>query len=149
MNDRNRKYFDYDLAYKMYKQVESLFKKGGLKAVGEVFIIDDTCKDNGYIIVKDEYNAFNSQVYLSNIWFDTDKEEEFYVSGEVDMNSYGGRGADDNLYINDIQHIEDRISHLLDYAKENDYTIEDYEKELESLEKVLEKITIKDDDLLF
>ena len=45
--------------------------------------------------------------------------------------------GDDNLFINDKETIEDRINNLLDYANKNDYSIEDYEKELESLEKVL------------
>lgn len=130
-----RKFFDYELAYNMYKKVRTLFNCGGIKAVEKEFDIDDSGKDNGYIIVKDELNAYNTWVYLINKNFDTDKEEEFYVSGEVDMISYGE--GDDNLYINDIETIENRIGGLLDFAKENDYTIEDYERELLSLEIVL------------
>jgi len=134
----DRKYFDYELAYDMYKQVKDLFKNGGLKAVGKYFIVDEDCKDNGYIMIKDEMNSFNAVVYLSNKNFDTTKQEEFYVSGEVDIYSYGY--SDDNLYINDIKGIENRIDGLLDYAKENDYTIKDYEMELKSLERTLERI---------
>lgn len=136
-----RKFFDYELAYNMYKKVRTLFNCGGIKAVEEKFDIDDSGRDNGYIIVKDELNAYNTEVYLINKNFDTDKEEEFYVSGEVDIISYNG--GDDDIYINDISSIEDRIGGLLDYAKENDYTIEDYERELLSLEIVLAQLKLE------
>lgn len=136
--EEKRKFFDYELAYNMYKKVKTLFNKGGFKAVEEVFDIDDSCRDNGYIIVKDELNAYNTEVYLIDKNFDTNKEEEFYVSGEVDIISYNG--GDDDIYINDISSIENRIGGLLDYAKENDYTIEDYERELLSLEIVLAQL---------
>lgn len=144
-----RKYFDYELAYNMYKKVRTLFNRGGFKAVEEVFDIDDSGRDNGYIIVKDELNAYNTEVYLINKNFDTDKEEEFYVSGEVDMYSYSG--GDDNLYINDIDTIEDKIGRLLDYAKANNYTIDDYERELLSLEIVLAQLKLENrkDELTF
>ena len=137
----DRKYFDYELAYQMYKKVKMLFNYGGIKAVEKEFDIDDSGKDNGYIIVKDELNAYNTWVYLINKNFDTDKEEEFYVSGEVDIISYGE--GDDNLYINDIETIENRIGGLLDFAKENNYTIEDYERELLSLEIVLAQLKME------
>ena len=63
------------------------------------------------------------------------------MSGEVDIISYSG--GDDDIYINDISSIEDRIGGLLDFAKENDYTIEDYERELLSLEIVLAQLKLE------
>ena len=84
-------------------------------------------------------SAYNITLYVIDKNFDTDTEEkDWYISGEVDMISYSY--GEDNLYINNKGAIEDRIGRLLDYSKENNYTIGDYEKELESLEKVLEKL---------
>lgn len=144
-----RKYFDYDLAYEGYKKIKELLDKGGIQEV-----VDDDDFDicgggtdfvgsveqwacNGYIPI----NAFgyNVTIYINDRNFDTDnKENDWYVSGEVDIYSYGG--GDDTLYINDLSSIEERINELLDYAKINEYTIEDYEKELKSLERVKERL---------
>lgn len=134
----NRKYFDYELAYEMYEKVLELFNKGGLEEIEKEFIIEYEYADNGYIVVRDELNAYNTCVYLINKNFDTDKGTEYYVSGEVDIISYSG--GDDDIYINDISSIETRINDLLDFARENNYTIKDYESELESLQNVSKKI---------
>lgn len=134
-----RKYFDYELAYKMYEKCVKLLNKGGIDELDEYF--EETGdRKNGYTT----YYGFdyNTAVYITNKNFDNDKENETWlekcngleVTGEVDIYSYGG--GDDTLFINDLSSIEERIDKLLDYAKDNDYTIEDYEKELESLEKV-------------
>lgn len=135
-----RKYFDYELAYKMYIKCKDLLEKYGIDELDNYFEeVGD--RANGYTSY---YGAdYNCWVYITNSNFDTDKQDEswltskgLYVSGEVDMISYSG--GDDALYINDIATIENRIEDLPKYAKKNDYTDEDYTKELESLEKVLE-----------
>ena len=71
--------------------------------------------------------------------FDTDnKENNWCVSGEVDIHSYSG--GDDNLYINSNITIQERIIDLLDYAKKNNYSIEDIYAEYECLKSVLEEL---------
>lgn len=144
-----RKYFDYELAYEGYLKAKELFDKGGLEELvnsadfdisgGGVDYIGsiEQWASNGYIPIV--ASAYNITLYVIDKNFDTDTEEkDWYISGEVDMISYSY--GEDNLYINNKSAIEDRIGRLLDYAKENNYTIGDYEKELESLEKVLEKL---------
>lgn len=144
-----RKYFDYELAYEGYLKAKELFDKGGLEELvnsadfdisgGGVDYIGsiEQWASNGYIPIV--ASAYNITLYVIDKNFDTDMEEkDWYISGEVDMISYSY--GEDNLYINNKGAIEDRIGRLLDYAKENNYTIGDYEKELESLEKVLEKL---------
>lgn len=131
----DRKYFDYEIAYEMYKKVLELFNKGGLEEIDKEFIIEYEYADNGYIVIRDELNAYNTWVYLINKNFDTDKGAEYYVSGEVDIISYSG--GEDNLYINNADEIKKRIDEVYGFAKKNNYSIEDYEKELESLKKVL------------
>lgn len=144
-----RKYFDYELAYEGYLKAKELFDKGGLEELvnsadfdisgGGVDYIGsiEQWASNGYIPIV--ASAYNITLYVIDKNFDTDTEEkDWYISGEVDMISYSY--GEDNLYINNKGAIEDRIGRLLDYAKENNYTIGDYEKELESLEKVLEKL---------
>ena len=144
-----RRYFDYELAYEGYLKAKELFDKGGLEELvnnvdfdisgGGVDYIGsiEQWASNGYIPIV--ASAYNITLYVIDKNFDTDTEEkDWYISGEVDMISYSY--GEDNLYINNKGAIEDRIGRLLDYAKENNYTIEDYEKELESLEKVLEKL---------
>lgn len=144
-----RKYFDYELAYEGYLKAKELFDKGGLEELvnsadfdisgGGVDYIGsiEQWASNGYIPIV--ASAYNITLYVIDKNFDTDTEEkDWYISGEVDMISYNY--GEDNLYINNKGAIEDRIGRLLDYAKGNDYTIGDYEKELESLEKVLEKL---------
>lgn len=130
-----RKYFDYELAYKMYEKCVKLLNKGGIDELDEYF--EETGdRENGYTTY---YGAdYNTWVYVSNINFDTDLQEEWQITGEVDIISYSG--GDDTLFINDLSSIEERIDNLLDYAKLNEYTIEDYEKELKSLERVKEKL---------
>ena len=139
-----RKYFDYELAYEGYMKAKELFNKGGIQAIldsdefeisGGGTIEDWVC--NGYVCLYG--SGYNASIILIDKNFDTDKKEQnWYISGEIDTYSYGG--GDDTLYINDKESIEERINGLLDYAKNNDYTIEDYEKELESLELVLKEI---------
>lgn len=144
-----RKHFDYELAYEGYLKAKELFDKGGLEELvnsadfdisgGGVDYIGsiEQWASNGYIPIV--ASAYNITLYVIDKNFDTDtKEKDWYISGEVDMISYSY--GEDNLYINNKGAIEDRIGRLLDYAKENNYTIGDYEKELESLEKVLEKL---------
>lgn len=144
-----RKYFDYELAYEGYLKAKELFDKGGLEELvnsadfdisgGGVDYIGsiEQWASNGYIPIV--ASAYNITLYVIDKNFDTDTEEkDWYIIGEVDMISYSY--GEDNLYINNKGVIEDRIGRLLDYAKENNYTIGDYEKELESLEKVLEKL---------
>lgn len=144
-----RKYFDYELAYEGYLKAKELFDKGGLEELvnsadfdisgGGVDYIGsiEQWASNGYIPIV--ASAYNITLYVIDKNFDTDTEEkDWYISGEVDMINYSY--GEDNLYINNKGAIEDRIGRLLDYAKENNYTIGDYEKELESLEKVLEKL---------
>lgn len=135
MFGEERKYFDYELAYEMYKKVLELFNKGGLEEIDKEFIIEYEYADNGYIVIRDELNDYNTWVYLINKNFDTDKGAEYYVSGEVDIISYSG--GEDNLYINNADEIKKRIDEVYEFAKKNNYSIEDYEKELESLKKVL------------
>lgn len=138
-----RKYFDYELAYKMYEKCIKLLNKGGIDELDEYF--EETGdRENGYTT----YYGFdyNTAVYITNKNFDNDKENETWlnrcngleVTGEVDIYSYSG--GDDTLFINDLSSIEERIDKLLDYAKLNEYTIEDYEKELRGLERVKEKL---------
>lgn len=144
-----RKYFDYELAYEGYLKAKELFDKGGLEELinsadfdisgGGVDYIGsiEQWASNGYIPIV--ASAYNITLYIIDKNFDTDtKEKDWYISGEVDMVSYSY--GEDNLYINNKGAIEDRMGRLLDYAKENNYTIGDYEKELESLEKVLERL---------
>lgn len=130
-----RKYFDYELAYKMYQEVIYDLNFGGIEEVALDFKeVGD--RENGYTsFYGDDYNTW---VYLVNKNFGTDKEEKWYVSGEVDIISYGY--GEDNLYINNKKAIEERIIRLLDFAKKNDYTLDDIYKEYESLIKVLQKI---------
>ena len=141
MFGEKRKYFDYELAYEGYLKAKELFDKGGVEELindeefdisGGATIEEWSC--NGYLPLY--ASGYNITLYLSDRNFDTENENnDWYISGEVDIYSYSG--GDDNLFINDTEPIEDRINNLLDYANKNDYSIEDYEKELESLEKVL------------
>lgn len=141
MFGEKRKYFDYELAYEGYLKAKELFDKGGVEELindeefdisGGATIEEWSC--NGYLPLY--ASGYNITLYLSDKNFDTENENnDWYISGEVDIYSYSG--GDDNLFINDKETIEDRINNLLDYANKNDYSIEDYEKELESLEKVL------------
>ena len=146
MFEEKRKYFDYELAYEGYLKAKELFNKGGVEELinDEDFEISGGGIDyvgtiqqwacNGYVPII--ASAYNITLYLSDRNFDTENEDnDWYISGEVDIHSYSG--GEDNLFINDKETIEDRINNLLDYANKNDYSIEDYEKELESLEKVL------------
>ena len=121
-----RKYFDYKLAYDGYKRVKELLDKGGIQALEEEF--EETGdRANGYTIF---YGAdYNTWVYVSNINFDTDLQEEWQITGEVDIISYGE--GDDTLFINDNLDITQRIIDLVDYARKNDYTLDDLYKEYE------------------
>lgn len=146
MFEEKRKYFDYELAYNGLKRAGELFNKGGVEELinDEEFDISGGGIDyvgtiqqwacNGYVPIN--ASSYNITLYLIDKNFDTENENnDWYISGEIDIYSYGE--GDDNLYINNEETIKNRIDNLLDYAKENNYTIEDYEKELESLEKVL------------
>ena len=139
-----RKYFDYELAYEGYTKVKELLENGGIQAVIENEEFDISCgatieewSCNGYIpIVASGYNA---TIYISDRNFDTNNEEnDWYVSGEVDIYSYGG--GDDSIFINDISDIKDRIMNLINYAKINNYTLNDLYAEYDSLISVLKEL---------
>lgn len=142
--EETRKYFDYELAYEGYIKVKELLENGGIQAVieDEEFNIScgatiEDCSCNGYIpIVASGYNA---TIYISDRNFDTDnKENDWYVSGEVDIYSYSG--GDDNIFINDNLTITQRIIDLVDYARANDYALSDLYAEYDSLKSVLAEI---------
>ena len=139
-----RKYFDYELAYEGYTKVKELLENGGIQAVieDEEFNISygatiEEWSCNGYIpIVASGYNA---TIYISDRNFDTNNEEnDWYVSGEVDIYSYSG--GDDNIFINDNLTITQRIIDLVDYARANDYALSDLYAEYDSLKSVLAEI---------
>lgn len=134
--EETRKYFDYELAYEMYNRCIDLLEKGGIKALEEKF--EETGdRANGYTTF---YGAdYNTWVYVSNINFDTDLQEEWQVTGEVDIISYGE--GEDTLFINDNLTITQRIIDLVDYARANDYALSDLYTEYDSLKSVLKEIT--------
>lgn len=143
--EETRRYFDYELAYEGYIKVKELFENGGIQAVIEDEEFDISCgatieewSCNGYIpIVASGYNA---TIYISDRNFDTNNEEnDWYVSGEVDIYSYSG--GDDNIFINDNLTITQRIIDLVDYARANDYQLSDLYAEYDSLKGVLKEIT--------
>lgn len=146
--EEKRKYFDYELAYEGYAKVKELFNKGGIQAVvdnnefdisGGGTIADWVC--SGYVPI--DAWGYNTTIYINDRNFDTDNEEnEWYVSGEVDVYSYDE--DDDNIYINDNISITDRIMGLVDYARKNDYTLDDLYKEYDSLKSVLDLIAKED-----
>ena len=142
--EETRKYFDYELAYEGYKKVKELLENGGIQAVidNDEFDVSfgatiEDWKENGYIPI----NAFgyNATIFINDRNFDTNnKENDWYVSGEVDIYSYGG--GDDTIYINDNISITNRIMGLVDYARKNGYTLDDLYKEYDSLKSVLDLI---------
>ena len=145
----NRKYFDYELAYECYKKAEKLFNKGGIKALLDSEKFDNPNEDlednNGYLCFYDSGSDTGTGIYLTDRNFDNPKEDiekDWYVSGEVDMVSYGG--GDDNLFINSLETIINRQLNLQKYAKENNYTINDYEQEMISLQNV-EQLLLKNE----
>ena len=139
-----RKYFDYELAYDGYKKVKELLDKGGIQAVidNDEFDVSygatiEDWKENGYIPI----NAFgyNATIVINDRNFDTsNKENDWYVSGEVDIYSYGG--GDDTICINDINDIKDRIMNLINYARANNYQLSDLYAEYDSLISVLKEL---------
>ena len=142
--EETRKYFDYELAYEGYMRAKELLENGGIQAVIEDEEFDISCgatieewSCNGYIpIVASGYNA---TIYISDRNFDTNNEEnDWYVSGEVDIYSYSG--GDDNIFINDNLTITQRIIDLVDYARANDYALSDLYAEYDSLKSVLAEI---------
>lgn len=140
-----RKYFDYELAYEGYKKVKELLENGGIQAVvdndefdisGGGTIADWVC--NGYVPIY--AFGYNATIFINDRNFDTNnKENDWYVSGEVDIYSYSG--GDDSIFINDISDIKDRIMNLINYAKINNYTLNDLYAEYDSLISVLKEIT--------
>ena len=139
-----RKYFDYELAYDGYKKVKELLENGGIQAVvdndefdisGGGTIADWVC--NGYVPIY--ACGYNATIFINDRNFDTNnKENDWYVSGEVDIYSYGG--GDDSIFINDIGDIKDRIMNLINYAKINNYTLNDLYAEYDSLISVLKEL---------
>lgn len=147
--EETRKYFDYELAYEGYKKVKELLENGGIQAVidNDEFDVSfgatiEDWKENGYIPI----NAFgyNATIFINDRNFDTNnKENDWYVSGEVDIYSYSG--GDDNIFINDNLTITQRIIDLVDYARANDYALSDLYAEYDSLKSVLELIAKEDE----
>ena len=139
-----RKYFDYKLAYDGYKKVKELLENGGIQAVvdndefdvsGGGTIADWVC--NGYVPIY--AFGYNATIFINDRNFDTNnKENDWYVSGEVDIYSYSG--GDDSIFINDISDIKDRIMNLINYAKINNYTLNDLYAEYDSLMSVLKEL---------
>lgn len=134
-----RKYFDYELAYEGYKKLLELFNNGGIQAVidSEEFEISDdgtieSWLPNGYIPIY--ASGYNITIYINDSNFDRpNSKPNWCVSGEVDIYSYSG--GDDNLYINDYDSLQQRINGLLEYARKNEYTLDDLYKEYDSLIK--------------
>ena len=132
-----------------YKKVKELLENGGIQAVidndefdisGGGTIADWVC--NGYVPIY--ACGYNATIYINDKNFDTDnKKNEWYVSGEVDIYSYGG--GDDTIYINNNISITDRIMGLVDYARKNGYTLDDLYKEYDSLKNVLDLIAKEDE----
>lgn len=134
--EETRKYFDYELAYEGYMRAKELLESGGIQALEEEFEeVGD--RANGYTTF---YGAdYNTWVYVSNINFDTDLQEEWQITGEVDIISYGE--GDDTLFINDNLDITQRIMNLVNYARANDYALSDLYAEYDSLKSVLKETT--------
>lgn len=134
--EETRKYFDYELAYEGYMRAKELLENGGIQALEEEFEeVGD--RANGYTTF---YGAdYNTWVYVSNINFDTDLQEEWQITGEVDIISYGE--GDDTLFINDNLDITQRIIDLVNYARANNYQLSDLYAEYDSLKSVLKEIT--------
>lgn len=139
-----RKYFDYELAYEGYKKAKELLDKGGIQAVinDDEFDIPigttiDTWVNEGCIPI---YNwGCNMAICINDKNFGTDnKEHKWCVDNEVEVYSYGG--GDDIICIDNKEDITDRINGLLDYARENEYTLDDLYKEYDSLKSVLKSI---------
>ena len=133
--EETRKYFDYELAYEGYMKAKELLENGGIQALEEEF--EETGdRANGYTTF---YGAdYNTWVYVYNINFDTDLQEEWQITGEVDIISYSG--GDDNIFINDNLTITQRIIDLVDYARANDYALSDLYAEYDNLKNVLAEI---------
>lgn len=141
-----RKYFDYELAYEGYQKAVDLFNKGGIDEIindkdfdisGGATIQDWV--DNGYVPLY--ACGYNITLYVVDRNFDTENTERDWHIADIDIYSYGG--YDDNLYINDIDTIKNRLEQLKSWAREHDYSDEDYRLEKESLEKVLKKLENK------
>ena len=134
--EETRKYFDYELAYEGYIRAKELLENGVIQALEEEF--EETGdRANGYTTF---YGAdYNTWVYVSNINFDTDLQEEWQITGEVDIISYGE--GNDTLFINDNLDITQRIMDLVNYARANNYQLSDLYAEYDSLKGVLKEIT--------
>ena len=134
--EETRKYFDYELAYEGYMKAKELLENGGIQALEEEF--EETGdRANGYTTF---YGAdYNTWVYVYNINFDTDLQEEWKITGEVDIISH--RGGNDTLFINDNLYITQRIINLVNYARANNYQLSDLYAEYDSLKGVLKEIT--------
>ena len=134
--EETRKYFDYELAYEGYMRAKELLENGGIQALEEEFEeVGD--RANGYTTF---YGAdYNTWVYVYNINFDTDLQEEWQITGEVDIISYGE--GNDTLFINDNLDITQRIIDLVNYARANNYQLSDLYAEYDSLKSVLKEIT--------
>ena len=74
--EETRKYFDYELAYEGYMRAKELLENGGIQALEEEFEeVGD--RANGYTTF---YGAdYNTWVYVSNINFDTDLQEDNFI----------------------------------------------------------------------
>ena len=146
-----RKYFDYELAYRGLERARELFNNGGIEELvnDDEFSISgggidyvgtiEQWKGCGYIPIN--ASAYNITIYAT---IKNNRNKDIYISSELDIYSYGG--GNDYLDIEEISCIEERIEGLKDYAKKNDYTDEDYNEELKSLQSLLTILKSKNDE---
>lgn len=132
-----RKYFDYELAYKGFIQFDERYnEKMDIKTLIENYNYETDCdlehlEDYDYITIKDmEHNA----IYF----METGSLGNWYITGEVEVISYGGN--EDTLFINDIHDIQDRLNHLMEWAINYKYTEKDLKYERTSLQNILKEM---------
>lgn len=124
-----RKYMDYELAYKGYSKVKKILAEKGIEKVIEKF--KDMCN---FSYFENENVYFYYEDY--NVCIDIDFDESgWFVNNNVEIVSYGGDF--DNLDITSKDEIQYRLDNLLNFATTNSYSEEDYKKEKKSLESIL------------
>lgn len=129
-----RKYMDYELAYQGYIKFDERYSEEmDIKTLIDRYNYEtdydlEHLEDYDYITIKDmEHNA----IYFMEVG----NLGSWYISGEVEVISYNGE--EDTLFINNIVDIKDRLKSVKRWAIDHEYSEEDYNKEKESLEKVL------------
>lgn len=132
-----RKYFDYELAYKGFIQFDERYNEEmDIKTLIENYNYETDCnlehlEDYDYITIKDmEHNA----IYF----METGSLGNWYITGEVEVISYSG--DEDTLFINDIHDIQDRLNHLTEWAINHKYTEKDLKCERTSLQNILKEM---------